>query len=421
MARHLSSNEEAADRWRVLAACTIGNAVSLTPAIHSVFGLFLVPLSNQFGWSRASISAALAVMAITCAISYPVAGRWTDRHGARRILIVANILFALSIASLALMTDSIWHFYCAFLLVSLFGSWVSTPIFAKLVSDWFGRQRGVALGISAGFGNGVGSVAFPVIAALVVSAFGWRAGYAAIGLLVLVLGFPALLLLLRDRGPRDDATRAVGAAADLTLAEAIQRPQFWLILLALASGAGCTTAIFSHVVPILGDRGIDVAMATAVVSVFALVTSAWQVATGRILDRIETPRIVVPMYAMAIAGLALIELGSGTSELLLAGTLLGIGLGAQYAALPYFISRYFGLQAFGAIIGAMYSAVIIAQGITPVLLDAAFDVQGTYRYAIIAAGLLLAVGAALILLLPPYRAPVPAAAPPGGAWTPNAV
>jgi MFS family permease len=177
----------------------------------------------------------------------------------------------------------------------------------------------------------------------------------------------------------------------------------------IAIGAGCTTAIFSHVVPILVDRGFNVAAGTAVVSMFALVGSTWQIVTGRLLDRSASTRVVIPMYLMAVVGLALLELASGTLALMLGGALLGVGLGAQYGTLPYLIARYFGLRAFGTIIGVMYSAVIAAQGVTPVLLDAAFDAQGNYRMAVFICGACLTFGAALLLLLPRYSdEPAPA-------------
>ncbi|MCJ2182318.1 MFS transporter, partial [Novosphingobium sp. 1949] len=188
----------------------------------------------------------------------------------------------------------------------------------------------------------------------------------------------------------------------LTLGEAAARPTFWLVLVAVAAGAGGTTAVFSHVVPILGDRGLSVATGTAVVSVFALATSAWQIATGRIMDVIQTPRVAVPMYGMAIVGLALLEFGQGTPLLILAGVLLGVGLGGQFGALPYFIARYFGVRHFGSIIGAMYSAVIAAQGVTPVLLDLVFDHVHSYRPALIGVGAALVTGMALLTALPRY-------------------
>ena len=395
------------DRTRtgVLIACTTGNVVSKTPAIHAVFGTFLVPLSESFGWPRAAISVALTIMALTGAVVYPIAGRFADRHGARRMLILGVAMFGLGVAGLSLGTGSLAQFYATFLFVSLFGSIASTPIYSKVIADWFDRGRGTALGISAGLGNGLGSVMFPVVAAIVVGQYGWRAGYVAVGAIILLLGLPALTLLLRDP-PRGQAAQAVEGAG-LSLGEAMRLPHFWLIMVAIASGAGCTTAIFSHVVPILSDRGYGIEIGTTVLSVFALTTSGWQIATGRLLDRVQTPRIVIPMAAMAILGLALLEFGHGTPMLIAAGLCLGIGMGAQYGALPYYIARYFGTRAFGAIIGLMYSAVIAAQGVTPVLLDLGYDMQGSYRFAVLVACAALAAGAALLLLLPRYGVVVP--------------
>ncbi|MCE7798015.1 MFS transporter [Sphingobium sufflavum] len=398
----------ASGRGAVLLACTIGNGVSVTPAVHAVFGLFLLPLSQGFGWSRASISVALGIVAVVGAILYPLVGRHIDRHGARPTLLVGVVGLALSIAALALTNGSLIQFYLTFAVIASFGAMAGTPIFQKLVADWFEEGRGTALGISGGVGCGVGSIVLPVIAAALVSHLGWRAGYLGIGAVMLLVALPILWFLLHDRAGVGGAAMGEGQGGptltELTLAEAMRTPTFWLLLVAIATGAGVTTAIFSHVVPILGDRGHGVATGTMVIGVFALVTSGWQVAMGRIMDVIPTPRIAVPLYAMAIAGLALLEFGGSVPALMLGGALLGIALGTQFGALPFFVARYFGMRAFGAIIGVLYSAVIAAQGITPILLDASYDAHHSYRHALVVAGICLAIGALLLLLLPRYGA-----------------
>ncbi len=399
MARETSASPR---KGSVLLGCTLGNAVSVTPTVHSVFGLFLVPLSLAFDWSRASISGVLGVLALVCAVSYPLIGRHVDRHGARRTLLTGVVGLALSIAALGFTHGSLLQFYLTFAVLSLFAAMAGTPIYQKLVADWYEENRGTALGISAGGGCGIGSVIMPVLAAVLVGAWGWKAGYFGIAAVMLVVALPLLVVFLRDResGARHEAAQS--APGGLTQAEALRRPAFWLVLVAVAAGAGGTTAVFSHVIPILGDRGISVATGTMVVSVFALATSGWQVATGRIMDKIATPRVVVPMYGAAVAGLALLEFGQGVPELVLGGVLLGVGMGAQYGALPYFIARYFGVRHFGAIIGAMYSAVIAAQGVTPILLDLVFDAVHSYRPALFGIGAALLSGAVLVLLLPRY-------------------
>ena len=390
----------------VLFAATTGSMLSTTATVHSVFGTFLVPLSQSFGWSRASISAVMAIIAVSCAIAYPLAGRYSDKYGSRRMIMFGNIMLALSIAALALTNGSLAQFYLTFLAIGIFGALPSTAMFSKLVAEWFHENRGTAMGFSAGVGNGLGAVLMPVVAAILVSTEGWRTGYIGIAALVLLIGFPVMYLFLHDvpAAERQAAHDHGGARTEgHTLGQAAATPGFWLLIAAIALGGGISTAILSHVVPIVGDRGFSLATGTAVVSIFALTTSLWQIISGRLLDRSTTPRIVAPMYALAIPGLLLLEFGGSTPALIAGGVCLGIALGAQFGALPFYIARYFGLRHFGTILGVMYSAVIAGQGITPVLLDAAFDAMGSYRGAILVSAGVMAAGSLLILLLPAYR------------------
>jgi MFS family permease len=159
------------------------------------------------------------------------------------------------------------------------------------------------------------------------------------------------------------------------------------------------TAVFTHVVPILTDRGVGLGEATGIVALFALVTAGWQVVAGLIIDRWRSPRIMTPMYALAIVGLLLLQFGEGLSRLA-AGTMLGIGMGAEYAALPYFISRFFGLRHFGTITGALYGVVILVQGLAPFLMDMSFDARGSYAMASGVTAVVLTGAMGLFAMLP---------------------
>ena len=299
-------------RSGVLFAATTGSALSTTATVHAVFGTFLVPLSETFDWSRSSISVVMAIIAITSAITYPLAGRYSDEHGSRRMILFGTITLGLSIAALALTSGSLLQFYFTFLAIGIFGSLPATPMFAKLVAEWFRENRGFAMGFSSGLGNGLGAVIMPIVAAVLVAGEGWRAGYVGIAAIILLIGFPTFYFFLHDVVPSESHKPAqdVGHESEgMTLAEGMATPSFWLLILAIAAGGGISTAILSHVVPIVGDRGYSLATGTAVVSVFALVASAWQITSGTLLDRTTTPRIVAPMYAMAIPGMLLLEFG----------------------------------------------------------------------------------------------------------------
>lgn len=390
-------------------ASTVGNFVSATPMVNSVFGLFLIPLASEFNWPRADVSAVLGIVAVCGALCYPLAGRLADRYGTRPIILLGNLLFALSIAALSLIDGNLLQFYLLFVLLGVAASMPSTVLYTKVISGWFHQRRGFFLGLTAGVGNGAGATLMPIVCGVLIAAFGWRAAYQGLGLITL-LGFPVLFLLLRDspRAAHGDAGDHPHAAG-LTLAQARRTPVFWMIVTAIALGGGCMTAVFTHVIPMLQDRGASLQRATTVLSVFAFVSVAWQITVGAVFDRVHSPRVAAPFYLAALAGLLLFQYSDSFALQLSAAALMGIGLGTEYGVLPYYVSRYFGLRAYGAISGMVYGTDILVMGFTPYFMDKAFDVTGSYDSTIYVICGALALGAAMILRLPPYDAALTAA------------
>ena len=389
----------------VVVACTVGNGVSVTPMVYTVFGLFLIPIATEFGWPRAGVSFVLLIIAIAGAIGYPIVGRLIDRYGARPVILTGNVLFAASVASVSLAEASRLQFYSAYALIGITAAIPSSVMFTKVIAGWFDQRRGLFLGIAGGLGNGIGAALSPLFVYALISSYGWRAGFQGIGAAIILIGFPVLYLLLRDppQGVSRSATEHLEKTAGFTLAEALKTSTFWIILAAIALGAGCMTAIFAHVVPMLLDRGVSAGQATTVLATFSLVTAGWQIGMGYILDRIPRPWIAAPFYLLALAGLILLESASSYPLLLLSGMLMGLGLGTEYGVLPYFLSRYFGTRHYGAISGSMYGVIVLTQGLTPFLMDIVFDVTGNYDIAIIAICIGLVVGAILITRLLPFH------------------
>ncbi len=389
----------------VVAACTIGNAVGITPMVYTVFGFFLIPLTEEFGWSRSSVSLVLLIVAITSAASYPVIGRLVDRYGARRLMLAGNLLFAVSLASVSLIGDSLLQLYLAYACMGISAAIPSTVMFTKVIAGWFDRNRGLFLGIAGGLGNGLGSALTPILVLMLLSNYGWQVGYQGLALTVLLIGFPVLLLLLWDppKAAQNDQGQTQQTSQGMTLKESMRTSTFWMIVAAIGLGAGCMTAIFAHIVPMLIDRGLPASKATTVLITFSMVTAAWQIGVGYLLDRIPKAWIAAPFYLIALAGLMLLESTDDYRLLILAAVLLGFGLGTEYGVLPYFLSRYFGVKHYGAISGAVYGVIVLTQGVAPVLMALVFDMTGTYNIAIIAIGIGLICGAALVLKLQPFK------------------
>jgi MFS family permease len=393
------------DQVSVASACLIGNLISPTPIIYGPIGLFLIPISQEFHWPREQVSGVLGPFAFVTALAYPFIGRLADHFGPRRLIQLGNLAFGCCVIALGFSGPSALMFYGLFALIGAVGSLPSSMMYTRVVSGWFDKTRGAILGVTAGLGNGVGATIMPIAALVLMNWFGWRGAFFGLGALVLAVGVPVLALLLKEP-PTNRATRSAPAAPleGLSLPQAARTPIFWLILAAICLCAGCLTAVLAHIVPLLTDRHVPVAQSTLVVSVFALVTAAFQIIVGFLLDRAGSPKLVAPLYLAALAGMLLLELGSSMPAYVLGGALMGVGMGTEYGALPYFISRYFGLRRFGAIAGVMYSAVVIAQGITPFLMDVDFDHHKSYLLSLHVVDAVLIAGATIVALLPRYAA-----------------
>jgi MFS family permease len=387
----------------VLVASTIGVAVGITSTVTTVFSLFLVPIATELDVPRSSVSVVLAMVALANALMFPVIGRLADFYGARNVILLGMVLFAGAIV-LVSRAEGLLQLYVSYTLIGLTGSVLGPILFSKIVSGWFDRNRGLCLGVIGGVGNGVGSALMPIYVLMLLSAYDWRVAYQGIAALILVLGFPVLFLFLRDPPNGKSVTRDqnAGALHGLSLKESRRTGAFWLLSIAIALCTGCLLAVFTHVVPILTDRGIAIDDAATVLATFALVTVASQVAVGLLLDKISRPRLIAVLFLVSGLGLGIMTSATSLPLFMLSATLMGVGLGAEFGLLPYAISRYFGLKDFGLISGVMYSMVAITTGFMPVLMDVVFDLTASYDIAIIAASFGMLIGAALVALLPRF-------------------
>lgn len=134
--------------------------------------------------------------------------------------------------------------------------------------------------------------------------------------------------------------------------EARQSTLFWMILATIAVGGGALSAVFTHVVPILTDRGLG-GSAMLVITCIAISSTLWQITLGRILDKASLPRFAAVLILMSATGIAVLSQALTTPALIAAGVLIGIGNGAEYALLSYVIPRYFGFRSYSEIYGSI--------------------------------------------------------------------
>ena len=393
-----------ASPWWVVLGAMLGLTVANGPVVFFTFGLFLGPITTEFGWNRATFSSSLLVGHTLAAFAYPFMGRAIDRHGVRRVTLTFIPLFALATAALSLTPSSRFVFIALAGICGLISTGQAPPAYAKAVSAWFDERRGLALGIAMA-GIGIGATVVPQFARWTIDAFGWRAAYVALGALTFAVAFPSVALLVREPEPIKKGDAQARAQSGLSVAESLRSSSFWLIAASVLLVVTTINGIVGHLVPMLTDRGLNVGQATATLSAVGLSTIAGRLAAGYLLDRFFAPYVAAGLFLLPIVAISLLTAGVAGPGPVLAAMSLGFGLGAEVDVIGFLVSRYFGLRAFGEVYGYLFAIFTLGTGFGPVLMAICFDMTRSYDVALIGLAGALIGASILVSRLGPYRFP----------------
>jgi MFS transporter, OFA family, oxalate/formate antiporter len=398
--------------WVVLGCLCLAGFARQGPAV-AVLSVFVVPMTEAFGWSRASIAGAVSLGGLLAAFMSPILGPMLDRRGPRLILCLAVLATGLSTMALSL-TQSLVVFYLLFVFARMvWASPFDLGLYAA-VNNWFVVRRTFATGVATLF-QMLGLVAIPIIAQLAMHDGGWRAGWLAVGATVLVVGFlPVWLFLVRrpeDLGLAPDhakpGTHAGAAEPRFSRAEAMRTRAFWLLSLYTVLVYPVQAGVSLHQAAHLIERGLTPIAAATVISIFSAMSAVSGFGLGFLPRRLPLRfAMTVAAAVMAIGCFALIGVQTVHAAYLAAG-LFGLGIGALMTLLPVAWADYFGRESFGAIRGVVLSIQTLAQAAGPVLSGALRDWSGSYTWSLTLLGS-IAVLAAFIALAAtrPHVAPV---------------
>src|SRR5258705_13299818 len=181
--------------WIVLGALTM--AMMAASGLRAVFGVYIKPMEAEFGWGRGALSGAAAISLLLLGAAGPVVGRFADRWGPRRIVMVALLLLRAGSIGAAFV-QGLWHVYVTTgLLMALGAGGLSMTTGSPVAARWFEARRGVAIGISAA-GMSAGQLVMIPLAAVLTLWFGWRSSYLWFGVALLAVALPIALFFIRD-------------------------------------------------------------------------------------------------------------------------------------------------------------------------------------------------------------------------------
>jgi MFS family permease len=391
--------------WWVVLASMAGLGTSVAALLLWTFGVFLKPVTEEFGWSRTQYSAAVLFSTMALVLVSPLAGRFVDHYGTRRVALTSSALLSLVFSSMALLTPNIGHLYAMYAACAIAGAGTVSIVYAHAIASWFDARRGLALGLALA-GIGLGALILPSLAQALIGALGWRGAYAALALIAAVVSLPTGFLLLRNHPSemglepdgeqplrQDDSATPRTLPQGLATREALRSPTFWLIAVAFGLAGFAVTGPSLHFVAMLTDRGIPPAQAAAAQSLSGLGLLVGRVVAGHLMDRYFAPRVAIMFLLVPAAALLLLTTDVSHGVALACGAAFGLALGAEVDIVAYLTSRYFGLRSFGSIYGLQYAMFTAAAGVAPVVTGMGYDVTGSYR------GVLFVFSGALLLAI----------------------
>jgi predicted MFS family arabinose efflux permease len=391
--------EELAAGWRDLAAATIGLACGV-PAFTTVSSLFFRVLVKQFGWSATAAAASVIALPLT-GLCLPVAGTLIDRFGVRRAAFVSVIFLALSYYWLSSMDGSLIAFYLGVISLNVLGCATGPIAYTRPIASHFVRARGIALATCL-LGISMGGIVLPPILAHVLAVADWRAAYRLLGIISLVGGLTAIALLTPERRlERVPRSRMKLASA------VIRERSFWQLSTAIFFVSVASIGLVSQFQSVMIETGLAPPQAIALLSSLAISVFVSRLVVGWSLDSFHAELTAAVSLALAAVGAVALYFSHGNLFYALPATLLiGFAIGAELDILSFFCARYFGLQDFAAVYGALSMFFYTGMATGAVLYGAIRDRTGSYSSAIAASAILFVLAALLFIALPRSAAKV---------------
>jgi MFS family permease len=398
--------------WVIVLVSGVGLLLGYAPVFVYSFSVFIKSLAQDFHASRTSISFAFTLANIMQSAGAPLVGRLVDRFGAHKVIVPSTVVFGLTLIFFKYFSTSLWQLYAFFLLIGFIGTGAAPVPYGIVVSRWFDKRRGLALGLMM-MGLSIGAILMPPIGQRLIALFGWRTSYAIVGIVVLAISVPVVGIFLKDSPEKMDLQpdgevnfstepqeRTDEQGATWTVAR--RQPAFWFLASAFFLVGASVHACVIHLVPMLTDHGISVERAAFASSLLGVALLIGRVFTGFFLDRFFGPYVAMLLFSGVAVGIFALSTGAGGSLTLLAAFLVGLGMGAEADIIAYLTSRYFGLRSFGEIYGYLFATFTLAGALGPVLMGAGFDRLGSYRAPLLFFLAATIVATTLLTRLGPY-------------------
>ncbi|MCG6919473.1 MAG: MFS transporter [Acidobacteria bacterium] len=385
--------------------------LALTTAFLSLFSivgvaLYGLPFFYDFfvtdlGWTRQQVTSGNALSKLLVGPLFGfLAGVIVDRFGPRRLMLAGIAMAGLALVGLG-GTTTLSAFYFFYLFNAL-GYVCGGPLPNQvLLSRLFDQGRGKAMGF-AYLGIGIGGMIVPLLAHALIEELGWRTALRALGVLIIVLAFPAAFFVREPKAEKRDST--VPAGEPVSIISVLKRPAFYLLAVGSMASIGAIGGTIQNLKLFLAlDKGMAQALVAQVLSLVLAGSIVGRILMGWLADRWPRKRVMLLVYLIVAGAIPLLAVAPTTTSLKGAGFLFGVGLGGDYMIIPLMAADLFGLKVMGRLMGIVLTADGVAEAVIPMAVATIRDHTGSYTMGFALLVALAAVGAVAVALLPGRR------------------
>lgn len=365
------------------------------------FALYGLPffydfMTKEYGWSRAVVTSGNAVGKLVVAPLFGfIAGWLIDKYGPRSLMMTGAFMAGTALIGLSF-ADSLPMFYSFYVLNALgyvFGGPLPCQV---LISRWFDKNRGKAMGI-AYLGIGTGGAVVPLLSAGLEKNLGWHLALITLGALIIVIAFPMAFFIKDKKNEKVEKKQDVPM---VSMSEILRNRNFYLLALGSMCSIGAVGGIMQHIKLYLRDLNFTQTDAAQVMSFVLLASLAGRVLMGFLADLIKRKYVMILIYLIVASAIPLLLMPDFTGRIYIFAVIFGIGLGGDYMIIPLMAGDLFGVRALGRTMGIILVADGIAEASFPMLVGALYDTSKSYTTGFLVLIGLATLGAIIISFLP---------------------
>src|SRR5690242_17982081 len=272
-----------------------------TAGFRATPGVLIVPLQEEFGWSRGTISVAISIGLVLFGLTAPFSAALMERFGVRRVMLIALATIATG-ASLTTVMSAPWQLDLLWgVVVGTATGAVSVPLAATIATRWFWERRGLVTGILTASSASGQMIFLPGLAAIA-AALGWRAAALTVAGVALLVVFPIVAVFVRDR-PQSVGLQPYGAPEPVPVPPRPERPfkpaldavrlgsrsrDFWLLCATFfVCGLSTNGLIGTHLIPAAVDHHLSEVEGASLLALMGVFDVIGTTASGWLTDRYD--------------------------------------------------------------------------------------------------------------------------------------